>query len=521
MQPVSGLYDLQSRSQVSQIVVEHAEFKEFCFRLRRLSQAVKEIDDSCWQQPLRKLRHYRFDQCAAPLGFGNEAIMPRRKLAELKLELEICTDYYPKLKSEVVRLMESLTSLVDADENPLMNEIVNETRGSDLKAVLMKESRHIPLFAEILDAYGITNSIEVLSQQQLRKIETPYDLILCIGSSRWFNEFTFRTPRARNTRVIRFSWLADSDCRTTALFKGWDETRRELESRKKISPSTIISTSITSGVLNMDNQDWLPDEELIPRFDLSLIANRFVNRDAEREEGRYDAVARLFELEGNRGAFLESSDGSRAMVIDLDENSIGMVSRLPTNVITPGMFVLLRGDPDDDAEYIIPIADRLLGNHAVGLREFQRRWKSALRSLTASLGAAKTIAYLRDEGSTIANEINLRNWLSPRSIRTDAQNDFFAIMRVIGMKDIEEKCWTYATQIDSAHRRAGRRIRSELLRQVLEADLSELEKFGEMRFDLEGLGGKPLMALRVVRVSDFTSNVAHHHLNKLFSLEDG
>ena len=28
------------------------------------------------------------------------------------------------------------------------------------------------------------------------------------------------------------------------------------------------------------------------------------------------------------------------------------------------------------------------------------------------------------------------------------------------------------------------------------------------------------MALRVVRVSDFTSNVAHHHLNKLFDLED-
>ena len=270
----------------------------------------------------------------------------------------------------------------------------------------------------------------------------------------------------------------------------------------------------------MDKQDWLPDEELIPRFDLSVIADKFVNRDSEREESRYDVIARLFELEGNRAAFLESADGSRALVIDLDENSTGIVSRLSTKAITPGMFVLLRGDPDEDAEYIIPIADRILGRHSTSLREFQRRWKSALRSLTVSIGVSKIISYLRDEGSTIANETNLRNWLSPRNIRTDAQNDFFAIMRVIGMKDVEEKCWKYAMQIDSAHRRAGRRIRSELLRQVREANLSELEKFGEMRFELEGLGGKPLMALRVIRVSDFTNNVAHHHLNRVFDLEE-
>lgn len=520
IEPVTELYEIQSVSQVAQVVVEHAEFKEFCFRLRRLSQAIKEIDDSCWQQPLRKLRHYRFDHCAAPLGFGNEWIMPSQKHADLKLELEICTDYYPKLKTEVVHLMELLTRLVDGNDNPIMIEILNQTRAVGHLAVLLKESRHIPMFAEVVEAAGLSDSIEILSQQQLRKVENSFDTLLCVGSSRWYKEFIFRTPRSKNTRVIRFGWLADSDCRSTPLFKGWDATRRELETRKKIRAASISAPSITSGVLTMDNEDRIYDEELVPRFDLSVIANKFVNRDSDRQEGRYDAIARLFELEGNRCAFLESADGSRALVIDLDEYSTGIVSRMSTKAITPGMFVLLRGDPDDDAEYIIPIADRILGKQATSLREFQRRWKSALRSLTVSIGVAKIIAYLRDEGSTIANETNLRNWLSPRNIRTDAEEDFYAIMRVIGMKDVEEKCWKYAMQIDSAHRRAGRRIRTELLRQVREADLTELEKLGELRFELEGLGGKPLMALRVVRVSDFTSSVAHHHLNKLFDLED-
>lgn len=520
IEPVTELYELQSVSQVSQVVVEHACFKEFCFRLRGLSQAIKEIDDTCWQQPLRKLRHYRFDHCAAPLGFGNEWIMPPQKLAELKLDLEICTDYYPKLKTEVGNLMGSLARLVDENDNPMMIEIVNQIQSVGHLAVLLKESRHIPMFAEVVEASGLSESIEILSQQQLRKVESSFGTILCIGSSRWYKEFIFRTPRSKNTRVIRFGWLADSDCRSTPLFKGWNATRRELETRKKIRAASSSAPSITSGVLTMDNQDWLHDEELVPRFDLSVIANKFVSRDPDRQEGRYDAVARLFELEGNRGAFLESADGSRALVIDLDENSTGLVSRMSTSAITPGMFVLLRGDPEEDAEYIIPIADLILGKRATNLREFQRRWKSALRSLTASIGVTKIIGYLRDEGSTIANETNLRNWLSPRNIRTDAEKDFFAIMRVIGMKDVEEKCWRYAMQIDSAHRRAGRRIRTELLRQVREADLTELEKLGEMRFELEGLGGKPLMALRVVRVSDFTSNVAHHHLNKLFDLED-
>lgn len=521
IETVTSLYDIQSENHLSYIIVRHEEFREFCLRLRRLLQATKEIDDECWRQPLRTLRHYRFNLCAAPIEFGNESVITNETVTRLESDLAICCDYFPRFESEVSALIGSLKRLIEGNDNPLFSELQSQIRGFERRAVLLMASRHIPMFAEILERHHLSDSIEILSQQQLRKIDSPYDLVVCIGSSSLFEDFVFRTPRSKHTKVIRYAWLADSDCRRKSLFKGWEGLRTELESRKKVRPAPNLDSTISSSpeVVN-DDEPWLTSEELIPRFDLSVVADKFVNRDLQDGDMRDGTVARLVELEGGRGTFLESTETSRALVLDLDENLVGLVGRVSTSSITAGMFVLLRGDNDEDSEYIVPVANRILGKHGPNLREFQRRWKVALRSYTSTVGFDEVITKLKAEGSTKANETNLRNWLSPRNIRTEAKEDFYAIMRVIGMSDIVEKCWEFARQIDSAHRMAGRKVRRELLRQVRNADLTELERLGEMRFELADLGGKPLLALRVIRVSDFTSNVAHHHLNRVFDLEE-
>lgn len=517
---ISELYKFQAIGSVCQTIVEHAGFEEFCFRLRRLVQATADLDDSCWVSPLRKLRHYRFDQCAAPIGFGNESVMSLEKLASIKSELRDCALYYAQFANDIDNIVRSLKDLVGGNENPLLTEIRDYAEGWDKVAVLLKESRHIAILSEVLQGDSLQDSVEIISQQQLRKHGNIFDAILCVGSSRWFGEFVFRSPRAWETRVIRYSWMPDSDCRKAPVFKGWEHLRPRLEKRNKVRPAGQGTYSISSTPSRSNEGDWLTDDELIPRSDLAVVAARFASQPQEATALREDVPARLIELEGGRGTWVEATDAGRALVINLDEETDGGVGRVSVSSILPGMFVLLRGDADGDSEYLIPIANAILGKRAEQLRTFQKGWKSKLRDMTKSLGVEKVIAELKSEGSLKANEINLRNWLWPRSIRTEASEDFFAIMRVIGMEDVEEKCWALAKQIDSAHRRAGRRVRAELLRQVREADLSELERLGEMRFELAELGGKPLLALRVVRVSDFTSGVAPHHLNRLFELEE-
>jgi len=513
------VYELQAAATVSESVVEHDGFEEFCVRLRNLLRATAELEDDLWTAPLRKLRHYRFDQCAAPIAFGNDAVMNIHKLDEIEKELLLCSLPYEDISKDVVLTLKCLRQLVQENENPLFQKISELLNPDQKVAILLKEARHIVLLDEILKQNPQWEFVQVVSQQQLAKLSLTFDRLLCVGRSAWFNEFIFRTPRSTETRIIRYSWLPDYDCRKTPNFHGWKDLRNKLEKNRKLSDRKEPVLSI--GSTTVRNRNWeLSDEDLIPRFDLAVIAERFqsVETTSDQAAFREDVQARLIELEGGRGTFVES-DSSGVLAITLDENNSGRVERIPINSIAPGIFLLLRGGSDSDDEYIIPIADLILGKKADQLRRFQRGWKAKLKDLVKTDGVKSIVEKLKNAGSKKANEVNLRNWLWHRNIRTDEPEDFFAIMRVIEMGDMEKTCWGYAKQIDSAHRRAGRKIRQELLRQIRETDMNDLELLGEMRFELEGIGGRPMLAVRIVRVSDFVSNVAPQNLNRLFDLE--
>lgn len=514
------LYELQTSATVSESVVEHDGFEEFCLRLRNLLRDTSELDDDSWTAPLRKLRHYRFDQCAAPVGFGNVGVMDEKKLDDIERELRLCSLSYEKLSNDASTILGCLRTLVQANENPLFHKITEFLDSDYRTAILLKEARHISLLDEILRENHQWQEVQVVSQHQLAKLNITFDRLLCVGRSSWFNEFVFRTPRSTETRVVRYSWLPDSDCRKRPNFHGWKDLRSKLEKVRKLSERKDQVFSI--GTTAVRKREWeLSDEDLIPRFDLAVVAERFQSANASNEQAafREDVQARLIELEGERGTFVET-DSSGVLAITLDENNNGKVERIPISSVTPGIFLLLRGDSDSDDEYIIPIADMILGKKADQLRRFQRGWKAKLRAVVNAYGIRNTVQKLKEAGSTKASEINLRNWLWHRNIRTDEPEDFFAIMRVIEMGDIEKACWGYAKEIDSAHRRAGRKIRQELLRQIRETDMNDLEQLGEMRFELEGIGGRPMLAVRILRISDFVSSVAPQNVNRLFDLEE-
>lgn len=512
------LYELQAINDVRESIVEYEPFEEFCDRLRKLIRVTADLDDDSWVQPIRTLRYYGFDQCACPVGFGNELFMSVEKLEKLATDLQMCALAYETLGSSIKEITRCLRDLVCRNENPLFAEISKNLIEGQRTAILLLNSRHITVLKEFLKHNALSESIQVVSQQQLRKLQETFDLLICVGRSRWFEEFTFRAPRAREVRLVRYAWLPDSDCRKTPLFKGWGELRSKLEKQNKIPLRSATRPAIGSAIGTRERNWQLTDEELLPQVDLASVAARFDSGHTSDASLREDVLARLIELEGDRGAFVEA-DSIGALVIDLDENNRGSVVRVPVSSITNGMFLLLRGDADSDAEYIIPVADLILGNAAEQLRKFQQGWKSSLRDLLRKKGIKTVIEKLRQAGSKRASETNVRNWLWYRNIRTEEPEDFLAIMRVIGMGDMEGKCWALSSKIDSAHRKAGRLIRKELLRQVRDADMNELEHLGEMRFELEGIGGRPMLAVRIIRVSEFSCNVAPQNLNHVFSLE--
>src|SRR5262249_46693927 len=150
------------------------------------------------------------------------------------------------------------------------------------------------------------------------------------------------------------------------------------------------------------------------------------------------ADARMFSLEGETSVFLDASDSARALIVDpeADEDGRGQARRLrriSVSHIEPGMYLLLRTSGGGD--YIIPVADKLLGAEAKPKRATQEHWKGSLREEVNRSGLFPACIALLDLGSIRADENNVRNWMSNRTIHPDDKLDFEAIMKLVGLQD--------------------------------------------------------------------------------------
>ena len=161
------------------------------------------------------------------------------------------------------------------------------------------------------------------------------------------------------------------------------------------------------------------------------------------------------------------------------------------------------------------VADRILGPQAAIARAKQRQWKQLLRDSILKEGAIVSVEKLRMYGSRIANETNLRNWISDRNIKTAGFEDFNAIMTLIGKAEHAQTYWDTMGMIDRAHRKAGFHIRRLLLRQVHEANLKQLQDQGTLEFTIPNEDGGSITAFRIEQVAPETYQIPHTRLGHI------
>src|SRR5207253_2510301 len=106
-------------------------------------------------------------------------------------------------------------------------------------------------------------------------------------------------------------------------------------------------------------------------------------RRAGEDPGSDPVRAWLFALASGDGVYLEAGEGSRAYVVELDED-VSIRQEL-TSQIEVGDFIVLRTEGEGD--YIRPIADSILGKNAKTLRDMQGDWKRELADKLKALGA--------------------------------------------------------------------------------------------------------------------------------------
>lgn len=506
---VDSIYSLSSYFQIKHQPVKHHDLGIFCLLLRKLECQLSETaKDDYWKNFLQLLRRYRFDLCAAPLPFNHPTVYSPEKSTFLRKQLARCQFMYPDLLSSASELVNCVESLSQLDSNPLLDFIENDWQFEKV-ALLLKESRLIPVVKKILATRPRLQRVELVVPSQLRG-STCYKNLVVIGPTRWFPEYVFSAPRASAIQVVHYSWIRDK-WTPKPVFVGSENVP---ESKPK-SASVIEQNSVNIPTSDKVVVSYLKPEELLPpSINWSQLAKE-VSISSLASFDREDTEARLFVLEGSVAVFLDNE--AKVIVIDLKEDGESQVKRIPVADIEPGMFILLRTSGGGD--YIISLANRILGEDAQRLRGLQELWKNNLKNAVRRHRLQTVSRELVRLGSEMAkNEQNIRNWMSERIIRPKDDKDFNAILRFVGLGERLDEFHVAARLIDSAHRSAGKHIRKLLLHKVGKANLYKLEQLGQMDFELDEADGCSLTGFRVVDIAPQLNMIPVSKIAQLFEI---
>lgn len=498
LEEAADVYLSGSACQVHRVGVQAAPASAFFERLRDLGRAVSDLrEDEYWSGGLGYFRRRRYFIQSTPLTVSDPALELLAYVARAREHFSTCRSLYPEHADGVEQVCDALMDLLMSNIDPLSDAVVDAFAEykTDRVGVVLPTFGFDKLVQRHLRR-RTDSDIDVLTPRDLA-MRRPYDVLFVIGRPWWY------VGR-------RWGWVYTAPRASVVVMLGYEDHMREgLPSTRAFSESvTAVAPVHDDAVADPGTSDEGDEAGVDWSFISGEVARRAVGADTA------DLVeARMYLLAAGCAAFLAASEESRVPTLEPDAPEDGRLVYIQAPEIGPGSIVLLRSEGGGDL--IVAVADGILGPAAGPLRAMQEAWKSRLRALVAERGAASVVAELKRHGSIRANRSNLANWCSPRSLRTDDEQDFLAIMRAIELEGQAAQYWKAMAKLESAHRRAGHEIREQLEMQARTADLTALEEEGRADFSLPQ-GGGALTAFRVEEVSPEIVAVPYQHLGDPF-----
>jgi hypothetical protein len=463
-------------------------------------------EDPFWSSFIRPLARYRFDLCAAPWqSSALQAYTRERQIAAFR-QLRGCAQMYPSLASPAETLVDCLKVIVECDFDPMLKRIqaiANEVLQGQRSAIVVPESRLVSIAGEAIATAPELAKWPAIVARNTRGVDT-YDCLIVIGSPNWYrrSQYIFSAPRASSMHVLCYDWM-------TVHWRQEPALAASVKARYRARQVPIDNTASSAGI---GDGDIVP-----PAVDIDSVLER-VETHSSTDTEHEPIVARLLVLESDMGVFIQAEGDATVLVIDLERERKHRVRRIVHRNVEPGHFILLRTAGGGD--YVVSVADDILGNRKEELRDMQKTWKARLRLTVRKNGVDETIKALRAHGSKLANYQNLRNWMQDRTIATYNLVDFQAIMATVDLFDEAQNYWDAMRIIRRAHGKAGRRIRRQLVERVNMSNLAELERVGLMEFALDEKSGGSLTAYRIKSQASRTVSVLPREIDALFPLED-
>lgn len=499
---VADIYGKSASSHMTRHRIPEPVLGSFCISLDQFDKLLGDLaNEEYWRQFMLPLKRIRFGLCAAPFSHSYKQNHISSTLERLHHHIRLCHKLYPHYANGASAILNHLEALEEKSEDPLLSKLLELSPSAFSVSWVVKESRLIP-DVELLVSDLNLGHVKVVHPLQL-KGEHCYDRLIIIGPSRWFPESVFTAPRSEDIHIVIFDWIYD-DWKPQNVFN---------------HPHKSSGHSNRQIIVEKQDHDTVWNK--IDAASLLVVVDKAATVQSalgEKRTDEFDDIEAIgVFLEGDWVVFIDASEGAKTLVIDSDEEPSERIHRVAVRDVQPGTFILVRTGGGED--YIVPIADRLLGKDAEEARRYQQHWKQLLRDYVRQMGLLETSVALLDLGSDIANEVNVRNWMSPRSIRTQKYHEFEAIMKLTGLETQASEYWEMMEKISSAHRSAGHKIRELLLEQVKDLDIDQLHRQGKMEFKLSDDDDGGITAFRVESLLLDPLSVPYSRIGQPFKLD--
>lgn len=516
------IYELSEKNSVYFHTVECEQFKEYCFAVQKLKRAIREEmdDEELLRTYINFYSRYRYEIISTPLPFDNLELCSKDTLNYLRRKTDQCATVFPHFGEEITELFNSFILLFGIDQNPLLSKIMEITSGyrRNEVAVLIKDVKLLTMTEKWMRRNRFDYRFQLVDLLQLRGLNF-FKRLIILGAPLWYrdHQYVLSVPHAKEIHFIGYEWMKNKWPNLNVFAGSATVTNNDQPNKKKAMKYRKR--------LILDPEDIL----LSQTYDWNKIRSGLSFEYGLEESTEIETIeARLLLLEGFEAVYVDaSSESAKALIIDLyeededvdeDGEASSLVMRIPANDIIAGMFIVLRTEGGGD--YIVQVADNLLGKKATAIRAKQSEWKSKLKNKVSQLGMDECVNLLGKLGSSKANEANVKNWMSERNIKPRSFVDFTAIMQLVEIEGETDTYWNNAELIDRAHRSAGFTIRKLLLKELFSVDRSELFRKGRINFELQEGEGGSLTAFRVLEISPSAFLVPLSQINHVFRRSD-
>jgi hypothetical protein len=511
---VAKLYEVAGDLEVIRHEVAAGLFADFSHAVTDVVIAAGDdvADDEAWSTLLRYLKKLRFVLSSTPLWLAHPS---RHHCVGTLAERERLIRDAELTRPAAMPALQRVFAYADQMHNEGSSELraaggeVMAELSTNSVAFLIKSPRYRPCVEGTLRSEcghrKINLPITVLAPSQLRTAG-PYDVLIVFGPTMWYPPHLLGSPRAQTVHVLAHDWIRDSE---PPRMRFGGAGGHDVAPRRRDRSQRRVGAGARSAAVSVEGSD------LLPSIDIRRL--RELSSSGSQSEADPVVEARVFVLEGQKGVFLGSDDGSSRFTIEL-EGRDASVRRVPVSQIEEGTFLVLRTEGSGD--YVRTMADRILAGRAATLRSAQERWKQPLRSMIRRCGskrqASRVLSALDVPQATPGN---LARWASPENICTQDKTTFVALTRALEVEYDPEVMWHQMHEIRAAHTAAGAAIKNQLLERIQEADLGELRADGVMTFTLEAGVGGTLTAFRVNQVGTETWEVDSSQLGQPFDLD--